>query len=366
MAVPYLDLKQQHAKLKKDILADVESILDSAWFVGGNHIKKLEEDFARKCGVAHAVAVSSGTMACKLAYGAAGLSAGHEMITTPNTFFATCEAAYFWGAKVSFCDVNPDTFVMNIPALEKAVTGNTKLIVPVHLYGLACDMPAIMDFANSRGIEVVEDCAQAHFANCNGAKVGSFGKASAFSFYPSKNLGAIGDAGMVVTDCAETAETLQVLRNHGQTGRYMHSIYGENGRMSEIQAAALNHKMKHIDDWTSARQRVAAQYRKKLAGIEGLSFQAVPEGRGHVYYMFAICHDRRDEIAKVLKEREIGFAFQGVQPLHLQKVFAGLYTEGDLPNVERVMSRMLSLPIFPEMTQEMIDEVCTAIHDAVG
>ncbi len=366
MAVPYLDLKQQHAALASEILADVKSILESAWFVNGKFIAELEKQFAAKSNSTSAVAVASGTAACKLCYQALGLKPGDEIITTPNTFFATCEAAWALGATTRFVDVDPDSFNMDPKALEDAIGPRTKIIVPVHLYGLPCDMDAIMDIAARNGLAVVEDACQSHFATFNGKPVGSFGSAAAFSFYPSKNLGACGDAGICTTSDPGVDRMLRVLRDHGQTGKYTHEAFGDNGRMDEIQAAVLVRKMAHIDNWTRARQAAAARYIEQLSGIPGLRFQHVSEEKTHVYYMFVIRHPEREKIADQFDADRIGYAFRGVRPLHTQKVFAGSPGIEPLPVVELLMQEMLALPIFPEMTMEQVDEVCASVRKALA
>ncbi len=366
MAVPYLDLKRQHAALAEEIMADVREILADAWFVGGKHIAAFEEEFARRCGTRYAVALNSGTTACRFAMAATGLGHGGAIVTTPNTFFATCEAAHHLGARVRFADVDPVTFNMDPDSLDSCLEDDVTHVVPVHLYGLPCDMRRITETAEKKGLTVVEDACQSHFARFEGRTVGSFGAAAAFSFYPSKNLGAIGDAGAAVTSDEETARRMRLLRDHGQTAKYVHELFGDNGRMAAIQAAALNAKMKRIDEWTEKRRKVAAMYRERLADAQGVGFQQVPADRTHVYYMFVITHPERDSIAEEFDKSGIGYAFKGVKPLHLQPVFAGRYARGDFPNVERLMDEMLALPIFPEMTEAQVEEVCAAVRRVTG
>jgi dTDP-4-amino-4,6-dideoxygalactose transaminase len=222
-----------------------------------------------------------------------------------------------------------------------------------------------MDIAARHNLHVVEDACQSHFATYKGKPVGSFGAASAFSFYPSKNLGACGDGGICTTNSADVDKLLRILRDHGQTGKYVHGEFGDNGRMDEIQAAALVRKIAHIDNWTRARQEVAALYIEQLSGIPDLRFQKVAPDKTHVYYMFVIRHPRREAIAAEFDKRGIGYAFRGITPLHLQKVFEGRYAHGSLPQVEQLMREMLALPIFPEMSREQILEVCDAVKAAL-
>ncbi|MFA4986346.1 MAG: DegT/DnrJ/EryC1/StrS family aminotransferase [Candidatus Brocadiia bacterium] len=366
MPVPYLDLKTQHRAMMDEILTDVKTILSDAWFVGGPFIEGFEAEFARRCGTKFAVAVNSGTAACRYAYYACDFEPGDEIITVPNTFFATCEAAHMWCGGVRFIDIDPETYNMDPAGIESAINDDTRLIVPVHLYGLPCDMDPILEIANRREIAVVEDACQSHFASYKGRPVGSMGMASTFSFYPSKNLGACGDAGAVVTSDPEIADGLRMMRDHGQKGRYNHIMVGDNGRMSAIQASILIRKMQRIDGWTEARIRVASSYKERLADIGGLKWQKVPDDRNHVYYMFVITHPEREKIAEEFDRCGIGYGFRGVKPLHLQELYADIYAPGDFPHAERFAATMLALPIFPEMTEQQIEEVCGAVKRAVG
>ncbi len=365
MPVPYLDLKKQHATIKEELMKSISKILDDAWFVGGPFIDEFEREFARRCASKHAVALNSGTLACKFAYKAVGFEPGDEILTTPNTFFATAEAAHFLGGTVSFVDIEPDTFNMSPTSLASAITPRTRIIVPVHLYGLPCDMDPILQIAQQKNIAVVEDACQSHFSTYKGRKVGSMGAAAAFSFYPSKNLGACGDAGAATTNDDTVCQTMKLLRDHGQSGRYVHTMFGENGRMSAIQAAALVIKMRHIDAWVQSRKRIGRLYNDMLLGVSGLRTQYVPPDRDHVYYMFVIQHPNRDHIADELEKNGIGYGFRGVKPLHLQDVFKGRFAKGDFPNAERFAEQMLALPIFPEMTEGQVAEVVGVIKDSV-
>lgn len=363
MDVPFLDLKAQHRPLKDEILGLWSEILDTAGFVGGKHVAGLEEEFAAACGTAHAVAVNSGTDALRFIFLALGLEAGDEVILPGNTFIATAESISQAGGKLVFVDVDPATYNIDPAKIEAAITPRTKGIVPVHLYGQPADMDAIGAIAQKHGLWVVEDAAQAHLAEYKGRKAGSMGVAAAFSFYPGKNMGACGEGGAVTTNDAALADLVRKIRDHGQAQKYYHDIEGYNGRLASVQAAALRVKLRHLPAWSELRRKNAARYLEKLEGVKGVTLPAVLDGCTPVWHLFVIQVDQRDAVQEALKERGVATALHYPVPLHLQKAYAHLgLGEGSLPVTENYAKRLLSLPMFPELTAEQIDHVCDSLR----
>lgn len=365
MSIPMVDLKAQVRDLEAELLPAIRDVLSSTRFVLGPNVKALEDEVAAYHGVRHAVGVASGTDALLLSLRAAGVGPGDEVITTPFTFFATAEVVSLLGATPVFADVEDET--MNLDPVQAAarITPRTKAIVPVHIFGRAAAMESFSKMARERGVVLIEDCAQAFGASRKGKKAGTFGLAGAFSFYPSKNLGAYGDGGMVTTDDETFAGRLRVLRDHGSRERYMHEVLGYNSRLDEIQAAILRVKLKRIESYNDGRRRVAARYSRELAGVVRTPADD-PDGR-HVYHQYTIRTPRRDEAAKALAGAGIGYAVYYPVPLHLQTVYKDLgYKEGSLPVAERLAREVISLPIFPEMTDEQVDEVCGVVRKAVN
>ena len=363
-AIPQLDLAAQFAAIGDEIRAAVERVLVSQQFVLGKEGVALEEEVARLCGVSHGVALASGTDALILALRGCGVKAGDEVILPTFTFVATGSAVSALGAKPVFADILPDTFNIDPAELPRRVTPRTRAIVVVHLYGLATDMEPILAFAREREIPVIEDNAQAIGAAYQGRRTGSFGDAACLSFYPTKNLGAYGDAGMVVTNSAETAAHLRTLRNHGQTGKYVSSEPGWNSRLDEIQAAILRVKLRHLSDWQKARQKNAAEYGRLLSAIPQVKTPAVAPGYEHVFHQYTIRAPRRDALMQFLADRKIGSSVYYPVPLHLQPIYAQLgHKEGDFLESERASREALSLPMFPELKTEQIERVCGAIAE---
>lgn len=365
MDIPFLDLRAQHAAIKSEILPLWESILDSAGFIGGPHVKALEEEFAAACGVRHSVAVNSGTDALQLIFEALGVSGG-EVIVPVNTFIATSEAVTFAGGKVVFVDVLPGTYTMDPEKVKAAITPYTRGIAPVHLYGQPADMDAILAIAETHGLWVVEDAAQAHLAEYKGRKAGTMGLGAGFSFYPGKNMGACGDAGAVTTNDAALADKIRCLRDHGQAKKYHHDIEGHNNRCDAIQAAALRVKLKHLPAWNAARRVHASKYLEYLADTPEIVLPVVGEGCLPVWHVFVVLVENRDAVAEALSRQGVSTGLHYPVPLHLQKAYARMgLGEGAFPVAEACAGRLLSLPMFPELTGEQIRYVCDNLKAAV-
>jgi dTDP-4-amino-4,6-dideoxygalactose transaminase len=362
--VPQLDLAAQYAVIGDEIRAALDRVLASQQFVLGCEGAALEEEIARLCKVAHGIGTGSGTDALMLALRACGVAAGDEVILPPFTFVATGSAVSALGAKPVFADIHPATYNLDPAELERRTTPRTRAIVVVHLYGLAADMAPIMTFARARRLPVIEDNAQAIGAAYKGRHTGSLGDVACLSFYPTKNLGAYGDAGMVVTNSAELDARIRILRNHGQTQRYVSSEPGWNGRLDELQAAILRVKLRHLPDWQRARQAHAAEYTRQFSRIPGVMPPIAPEGYEHVYHQYTIRVEYRDALQKALTERKIGSSVYYPVPLHLQPLYASLgYKAGDFPHAERAAQEVLSLPMFPELRAEQIARVTEAISE---
>jgi len=362
--VPQLDLAAQYASIGAEIRTAVERVMDSQHFVLGREGAALEEEIAKLCGVAHGVGLASGTDALILSLRACGVQAGDEVLLPPFTFVATGSAVSALGAKPVFADIRPDTYNVDASELERRVTPRTRAIVVVHLYGLAADMDPILAFAKSRNLPVIEDNAQAIGASYKGRPTGSFGDASCLSFYPTKNLGAYGDAGMIVTDSPRIAERVRTLRNHGQSAKYLSSEPGWNSRLDEMQAAILRVKLRHLSNWQRARQSNAAEYTRLLNRIPGVMPPVTPEGFEHVFHQYTIRVERRDALQQFLSARKIGSTVYYPYPLHLQPLYAALgHKPGDFPHAERAAQEVLSLPMYPELRRDQIARVVETIAE---
>lgn len=367
MQVPFLDLKTPHNELAGEILPLWEDILRNAAFVGGPQVAGFEEEFARACGVAHCVAVNSGTDALRFIFIALGLQPGDEVITVANTFIATTEAITQAGGRPVFVDIDPHTCNIAPDTIAAAITPRTKGIVPVHLYGQTADMDPILDIAQRRGLWVVEDAAQAQLAEYKGRRAGSMGVMAATSFYPGKNLGACGEAGAIMSNDAALAAMVRKIRDHGQAKKYYHDIEGYNGRCDALQAAALRVKLRRLPEWNAARRAAAARYLERLAGMPGVIAPGVADGCLPVWHLFVIQVENRDAVAEALKERGIGTGLHYPVPLHLQEAYRHLgVPEGALPATEACARRLLSLPMFPGLSDAQVDYVCDALAAALG
>jgi dTDP-4-amino-4,6-dideoxygalactose transaminase len=364
--VPQLDLAAQYAAIGGEIRTAVERVLASQQFILGREGAAFEQEIAQLCGVAHGVGVASGTDALILALRACGVQAGDEVLVPPFTFVATGSAVSALGAKPVFADIRPDTYNLDPSDLARRVTLRTRAIIAVNLYGLACDMDPILDFARAHKLRVIEDNAQSIGAKYKDRRTGSLGDAACLSFYPTKNLGAYGDAGMVVTNSSEMAARLRSLRNHGQSGKYVSSEPGWNSRLDEIQAAILRVKLRHLPEWQRARQAHAAAYTKLLLGVPGVAPPLTPEGYEHVFHQYTVRAERRDALVQLLSERKIGSAVYYPVPLHLQPLYASLgHKAGDFPHAEHAAQEVLSLPMFPELRSEQIARVADAVSEFV-
>ncbi len=365
MIVPFVDLKKQYYNLEQEILSQLKAVCENSSFILGPFVKTFEENFAKFIGCRHAIGVNSGTSAVQLAV-KAFIQPGDEVITVPNTFIATSEAITAAGGKVVFVDIEEDSYNLNPDQLEKAITRKTRVIVPVHLYGQTADMDPILDIARTHNLCVVEDAAQAHDAEYKGRMAGTMGEAAAFSFYPGKNLGAYGEAGAIITNNDDLAEYVRKYRDHGSTEKYVHEFEAHNMRMEAFQAAVLNVKLKYLKEWTARRKKNADLYHQLLSNIEGIITPREMPYAKHVYHLYVIRVRDRDGLQSYLKEKGISTAFHYKYPLHLQKAYAYLgYKEGDFPVTEKVMREIISLPMYPELTEEQIHYVAEHIKKYV-
>jgi dTDP-4-amino-4,6-dideoxygalactose transaminase len=364
--IPILDLHAQYETIRDELEAAVLEVLRGGAYILGANVRALEQEVAAFLGAGRGVGVASGTDALRLCLHALGLAPGDEVITTPFTFIASANTISRAGATPVFVDIEHGTFNIDPRAIAAAVTPRSMGIVPVHLYGQAADMDAIMAIAGRHGLWVLEDCAQAIGAAWNGRPVGTFGAAGCLSFYPTKNLGAAGDGGMVVTGDARLAGQVELLRRHGGRDKYNVEMVGYNSRLDEIQAALLRVKLRRLRQWNDARRRVAARYDALLAGTPATT-PAVAAGATHVYHQYTIRAPRRDALADHLRRQGIGTMIYYPYPLHRQAVYAGLgYAEGSLPESERAGREVLSLPIYPELSDAQIAQVAQAIRSFYG
>ena len=362
--IPMVDLKTQYLKLKDEIDRGILDALEKTQFILGPNVAAFETEAAAYLGVQHAVTVASGTDALHLALAAAGVRVGDEVITSPFTFIATAEAIRYVGATPVFVDIDPRTFNIDPAAIEAAITSKTRAVLPVHLFGQPADMTAIETICRKHGLLLIEDCAQSFGAATGGRMTGVLGELGCFSFFPSKNLGCYGDGGMVTTNSSELAEQVRVLRNHGSRVRYHHSVIGYNSRLDEIQAVVLRAKLKRIGEYTEGRRRVAHLYSTLLQ--DSPVTPPHEDGKGvHVYHQYTVLTDRREEIMAKLTAAGIASAIYYPIPLHRQEVFATQYRDVSLPVAEEVACRCMSLPVFPEMTDEQVREVVAVIKSVV-
>ena len=364
--IPIVDLKAQYQSIKEEIAEAINATLESAQFVLGSEVAAFEEEFADYSGGTHGIAVNSGTSALHLALLAAGVGPGDEVITVPFTFAATVATIEYTGARARFVDIDPHSFTMDPRLLEPAITERTKAIVPVHLFGQPADMDPILEIARRHGLTVIEDAAQAHGAEYKQRRVGSLGDMGCFSFYPTKNLGAYGEGGMVVTSNPEYARTIRLLRNWGEDGKYRHVLKGYNYRMEGLQGAILRVKLRRLEAWTEARQRHAATYDNLLAGTDVETPKAMGYAR-HVYHVYGIRSRRRDTLQQQLSEAGVQSAINYPIPLHLQPAYSDLgYKLGDFPHAEKLAAEQLSLPIYAELTLAQIEQVCSRIRTRIS
>ena len=361
--IQMVDLGRQYLTLKKEIDDAVDDVLTHSHFILGPKVAELEKKIAAYHGVGHAIGVGNGTDALLLALRACGIGRGDEVITSPFTFIATAEVIAGLGATPVFADIDPDTFNIDPALIEKKITPRTRAILPVHLFGHPADMDPILAIAKARGLMVIEDCAQSFGAEYKGKKAGSFGRCGCFSFFPSKNLACCGDGGMIITDDEETANTVRMLRNHGSAVKYYHSMLGYNSRLDEIQASILLVKFNHIDRMNEGRRRAADLYRTHLAGAGGVLLPGEAPWAKHVYHQFTIRAKHRDTVMNALKKNDIASAVYYPLPLDRQEVFAaGGRKDGGCAVSDRCAALVLSLPMFPELTEKEVIRVCDVIR----
>ncbi len=365
--IPMVDLKAQYTDIREEIEAGFREVLDSGQFIFGPQVQALEAEIADFLGVPHAVSCASGTDALHLALAAAGIGPGDEVITTAFTFIATAEAIRYVGATPVFVDIDPHSFNIDLGQLEAAVTERTRAVLPVHLFGQPVDMRELQRIAAEHELRIIEDCAQSFGAQRDGVMTGGFGLAGCFSFFPSKNLGGYGDGGLVATGSEAMAEELRVLRNHGSRERYHHHVIGYNSRLDEIQAMILRSKLRRISSYNERRRHVARIYNERLAELPGLRTPwEDPEGY-HVYHQYTILVEDRPRAMDILRDAGVACAIYYPVPLHRQEVFRDQYAGLSLPVTERVAQECLSLPMYPELTNEQIRTVTDAvIAGAVG
>jgi dTDP-4-amino-4,6-dideoxygalactose transaminase len=364
MKIHFVDLKAQYLSIKNEIDEAIQKVIDNTAFSSGPFVKSFEENFARAHDVKYCVGVNSGTSALHLAMWALGIGRGDEVIVPTNTFFATPEAVSLCGAKPVFVDCEPDYFNINSQDIEKAITKNTKSIIAVHLYGQPGQMDEIKNLAEINNLLLIEDCAQAHLAEFKGKPVGSFGIGGCFSFYPGKNLGAYGEGGAVLTNNEELYLKMIALRDHGSTKKYYHNFIGHNYRMEGIQGAILNVKLKHLPEWTEMRRRHADLYRKYFTGIKDVVVPREMSEVKHVYHLFVVRVSKRDELIKYLKDNEIYTGIHYPIPCHLQRAYDFMHQpRGQFPVSEKYATEVLSLPMYPELTEEEIRFVCEKIRE---
>jgi dTDP-4-amino-4,6-dideoxygalactose transaminase len=365
MRVPFVDLKAQYLAHRQEIDAAMAAVIADTAFIGGKFVRDFEASYAAAYGVRHCIGVANGTDAIYVVLRMLGIGAGDEVITTAASWISTSETITQAGARPVFVDVD-EYFNIDVARLEQAITPRTRAIIPVHIFGQAARVDEIAGLCKSRGLLMIEDCAQAHFAERHGRRAGTFGVAATFSFYPGKNLGAYGDAGAIVTDDDELARRCRMYANHGALTKHQHQVEGINSRLDGMQAAILSAKLPHIAAWTAARQRVAARYHELLAGVPGLELPQVCNGSTHVYHLYVVRTARREHLREFLATRGIETAVHYPTPLPLLPAYA--YLEQDPASVARAAEnsqRMLSLPIFPEMTEEMIRHVCACVAEAL-
>jgi dTDP-4-amino-4,6-dideoxygalactose transaminase len=359
--IPFLDLKAQYASIKSEVNTAIQGVLDSCQFTLGSEVAAFEQEFAAYCQSSHGIGVNNGTSALHLALLAAGVGPGDEVITVPFTFVASVAAVHYTGARAVFVDIDPRTYTMDPALIASAITPRTKAILPVHLYGQPADMDPILQVARTHGLVVVEDAAQAHGAECNGRRVGGLGDMGCFSFYPGKNLGAYGEGGMVVTANPEYARRVRMLRDWGGEKKYQHVVKGYNMRLEGLQGAVLRVKLRHLDRWTEARRAAAARYETMLAGAGVPTPYAAPNIR-HVYHIYATRTSDREALQANLQSRGIQTGIHYPTPVHLLPAYADLgYKAGAFPHSERAANEVLSLPMFPELTAAMQEEVSAAL-----
>ena len=363
--IPLVDLKAQYDSIKPEIDNAIRRVLDSTSFIMGEELERFEEEFAQFCDVKFAIGVANGSDALILALRACGIGEGEEIITVPHTFIATTEAITYVGGKIVFVDIDPKTYTIDVSKIEEKINEKTKAIIPVHLYGQPADMDPIIKLAKEYNLKVIEDAAQAHGAEYKGKKVGSIGDVACFSFYPGKNLGAYGDAGMITTNSEEIAKKVKLLRNHGRiTKKYEHEIEGYSSRLDNLQAAILRVKLKYLNQWNGMRRKNARKYNELLNNIDGIITPYEADYAKHVYHLYVIRTEERDKLREELKSKGIATGIHYPIPLHLQPAYNYLgHKKGDFPITEKASQEIISLPMFAELSDEQIEEIVELIKN---
>ena len=361
--IPITELRSQYYSIKEEVQQAIQEVLESGWFVLGENVAAFEREFASYCGVRFGIGVGSGTEALHLALLACGIQPGDEVITVPNTAVPTLSAISFAGAIPVLVDIRPDSYNMDPSKIEAKISPRTRAILPVHLFGQAADLDPILEIANKYQLKVVEDACQAHGTEYKGKKVGTFGHAAAFSFYPTKNLGAYGDGGMVVTNDEQVFNKVWLLRNYGQKERYYHSIKGYNSRLDELQAAILRVKLKRLDAWNEARRKLASLYNQLLKESGVVTPQEMEYGK-HIYHLYVVRTTMRDKLRDFLQSQGIGTLIHYPIPAHLQESYLDLgLQKGSLPVAERYAEEIVSLPMYPELSPRDVGRVAELIKD---
>ncbi len=364
MKVPIVDLQAQHAAIRPELDAAIKTVIDNSAFILGKAVSDFEAAYAKAHNAKHCIALGSGTDALHLALWAQGITQGDEVITVPYTFIATTAAISLLGAKPVFIDIDPKTYTMSVEAIEKAITPKTKAILPVHLYGQPANMIGIMEVAKKHNLIVIEDAAQSQLAKYDGKFVGEYGIMACFSFYPVKNLGAFGEAGAIITNDDALALKLRQLRDHGQVTKYNHEMIGHNYRMDGLQGAVLGVKLNYLQKWTERRRAIAGMYRTLLGGISEVLLPYEDPKAYHVYHLFVIRTKKRDEVQKFLGEQGISTALHYSRGVHMQKAYNYLgYRVGDFPETESAANECISIPLFPEMSDEQVVYVAEKVKE---
>ena len=355
MNVPFVDLKTQYESLKSEVDVAIQSVIDNSAFIGGKYVQEFETNFARLYGVRHCISVANGTDSLYIIMKMLGIGYGNEVITAANSWISSSESISQTGATPVFADIHPDYYSLDERFLKKVITNKTKAIMAVHLQGQMCEIEKVNDLCAQHGLFLIEDCAQSHFSELNGKRAGTFGIAGSFSFYPGKNLGAYGDAGCIITNNDELAAKCRMFANHGALRKHQHEIEGINSRMDGLQASILNAKLSHILDWTAARIYKASLYNQHLSGISSIILPAVRPNSKHCFHLFVIRTKRRDQLMNFLKENGVETAVHYPTALPNLKAYKYLgLSEADFPIASQYQSEILSLPMYPELREEMI------------
>lgn len=362
MKIPFVDLKTQYTSIADEIDFAIRNVINDTAFINGKYVTAFEDEFAKFCGAEHCVGVANGTDALFITLKSLGIGQGDEVITAANSFISSSEAISATGAKVVFSDCHPDFYTIDVNKIKENISSRTKAIMPVHLYGQPADMDAILELAQEYGLFVIEDCAQAHGALYHGKKIGILGDAGCFSFYPGKNLGAYGDGGAIITNNENLAKKCRMFANHGRIEKYNHEFEGYNSRLDGLQAGILSVKLKYISKWTKERQRVAATYNRELKDTKEIVLAKELENVSCVYHLFVIRTKKRDQLQSFLKEKSISSGVHYPISLPFLKAYAYLnYTPDDFPITFQYQNEILSLPIYPELTDDQIKYVAEAV-----